>query len=540
MKHLYYGDNLDVLRGLPSESVDLVYLDPPFNSARNYNVIFARAEHENNAGAQIQAFEDTWEWTPATEEQFNEYLNGGLPFSVAEALRAFHTLLGENDALAYLVNMAPRLVELHRLLTSKGSLYLHCDPTMSHYLKILLDATFDPRNFRNEIIWKRSTGVKGNAGQGAKHFGRSTDTILYYAKSKATPYYQQYKPYTQEAIDKQFKHIEEGTGRRYSLDPIDGPGGAAKGNPFYEVFGVKGFWRYKKEVMEQLIAEGKIVQTKPGTKPRRKKYLEEGKGVPVQSLWDDIPNLQASSAEALGYPTQKPLTLLERIIETSTKPGDIVLDPFCGCGTTVDAAQKLGREWLGIDITYIAIDLILKRLEHTHGADILKEIEINGLPRDAGAAQALFDRNPFDFERWAVSFINAQPNEKQVGDRGIDGVARFPLDGTRKNIGRVLVSVKGGKQLNPAMVRDLSGTVNTQKAEMGVLITQHEPTRGMIEEANHGGTYTHPANGQKFPRIQIITTSQLLASKRPELPLIIPPYIQARPAQLKAGAQQLF
>ncbi|MDT0179208.1 DNA methyltransferase [Microbacterium sp. ARD31] len=535
--HLYYGDNLDVLRKLPSESVDLVYLDPPFNSARNYNVIFAR--HGNTpqgAAAQIQAFEDTWTWTPQTEAEYDEYISGALPPRVAEALTAFHTLLGENDALAYLVNMAPRLVELHRVLKPNGSIWLHCDPTMSAYLKVLLDAIFDARNFRNEVIWKRATTVKGNHGQGQRAHGTNTDVILYYGKTATSAYNQQFKPYSQEYIDTAYKFTEPETGRRYRLISMIGPGGAAKGNPYYEVMGVSRYWRYSKARMDELIEAGMVVQTKPGTVPNRKQYLDEGKGVPVQSLWDDIPNLQAASAEALGYPTQKPLALLERIIETSTEPGDVVLDPFCGCGTTVDAAQKLGRQWIGIDVTYIAIDLIVKRLVHTYGPSVMNEIDVNGIPRDLAGAQALFDRNPFDFERWAVSQINAQPNEKQVGDKGIDGVARFTLDGTAKNVGRVLASVKGGKQLNPAMVRDLRGTVERQKAELGVLITMQEPTRGMVDEVNHSGSWTHPANGQSYPRLQIITAADLLAGKKPNLPPIFLPYVAAQRAVAQAGS----
>lgn len=536
---LYYGDNLEVLRGsIADESVDLVYLDPPFNSARNYNVIFSRSasavKHSADASAQIEAFEDTWTWTPETDRQFEEHVSGGLPGKVADALGAMRTLLGENDASAYLVNMAPRLVELHRVLKQTGSLYLHCDPTMSHYLKILLDAIFDPRNFRNEITWKRTTGVKGNAGQGAKHFGRDTDIIFYYVKSKSAPYNQQFTAYTEDAIRKQFKHVEEGTGRRYSLDPIDGPGGAAKGNPFYEVLGVSGYWRYKKETMDELVASGQIVQTKPGAVPRRRKFLEDGKGVAVGSLWSDIPNLQASSAEALGYPTQKPLALLERIINTSTSPGDVVLDPFCGCGTAIDAAQKLERRWAGIDVTYIAIDLIEKRLLATFGPEIEETYVVSGIPHDKAAAFALFKKNPFDFERWAVSMVGAQPNAKQVGDKGIDGVARFPLGG-KNQIGRVIVSVKGGTQINPAMVRDLAGTVQTQKAEMGVLILMGEPTRGMIDAVNHAGNYTHPGSHDVFPRLQIISVPQLLNGSRPKMPPTYTPYILAQKAKPAEG-----
>lgn len=230
---------------------------------------------------------------------------------------------------------------------------------------------------------------------------------------------------------------------------------------------------------------------------------------------------------------------MERILQASSNPGDLVLDPFCGCGTTIAAAITLGRRWIGIDVTYISIDLIEKRLKHTYGDDVADSYDVLGIPRDRAAALALFSRSPFDFERWAVSLINAQPNQKQVGDKGIDGVARFPLD-TKGGVGRILASVKGGKQLAPGMVRDLGGTVTTQKAEMGVLITLNAPTNGMIDEMNHAGTYTHPASGAVFPRIQIVTVDQLLTGQRPKLPPTFMPYIQASKHVEDTETQPLF
>lgn len=538
---LFYGDNLDVLRKLPNDSIDLVYLDPPFNSARNYNVIFARhGESTHGAGAQIQAFEDTWTWTHATEEEFGSYLNGALPLRVAEALRAFRTLLGENDALAYLVNMAPRLVELHRVLKATGSLWLHCDPVMSHYLKVLLDATFDARSFRNEVIWQRSTGKSLQS----RRLPTNHDVLLVFGKGPESVWNEDvaFTPYDADALDARtagkYSHREP-DGRIYRLDSLINPN-PDRPNLTYEFLGVTRVWRWTRERMEKAYADGIVVQTKPGTVPQMKRYLDEQRGRPMSDVWTDIPPINSRAAERLGYPTQKPLTLLERIVSLASNEGDVVLDPFCGCGTTVDAAQKLGRRWIGIDITYIAVDLIVKRLVHTFGKEVMGEIEVTGIPRDPDGAAALFRENPFDFERWAVSQLDAQPNEKQVGDRGIDGVARFTLDGTVKNLGRVLVSVKGGKQLNPAMVRDLLGTVNTQKAEMGVLITQHAPTPGMIDAVNHAGTFTHPANGQTFPKLQIITTTELLAGKRPKMPLVLPPYVQATRAPLPDSSTMLW
>lgn len=548
---LYYGDNLEVLAKLPSDSVDLVYLDPPFNSARNYNVIFSRAgQVASDAGAQIQAFEDTWTWTHATEEEYGRYIHGGLPVRVAEALSAFRILVGENDALAYLVNMAPRLVELHRVLKSTGSLYLHCDPTMSHYLKVLLDAIFDPRNFKSEVVWKRSS-----AHNSAKRFGPIHDVILFYTKSEKYTWNKVFEPQTQESLDTWYNNIEAGTGRRFYRADLTAPG-TRSGESGAEWRGInptsKGrHWAIPGFVGEAVAGLGtldaldalaeaeRLHFPSKGGMPRLKRYIEEAAGIPAQDVITDIRPLNNSAAERLGYPTQKPLALLERIIECSSNPGDVVLDPFCGCGTTVDAAQKLGRRWIGIDITYIAVDLIVKRLLHTYGTAIESTFDIDGIPRDAGGAQALFNRNPFDFERWAVSQVNAQPNEKQVGDKGIDGVARFMLGG-KNEFGRILVSVKGGKQLNPAMVRDLRGTIERQKAELGLLITQSPPTAGMIDEANHSGSYTHPASGQVYPRLQIITTSDLLAGKRPQLPPTVLPYIAAARSSGPKTSVELF
>lgn len=526
--YLFYGDNLEVLGRFPSECIDLVYLDPPFNSARNYNVIFSRrGEAAADTGAQIQAFEDTWTWTQATEREFTEYTTGGLPVQVADALTAFRTLLGENDALAYLVNMAPRLVELHRVLKSTGSLYLHCDPTMSHYLKVLLDAIFGARVYRNNVTWVRTT-----THNDAKRWSPNSDVILYYGKGERVTWNPVHLPHDQAYVDGKYRYSAP-DGRRYTLDNMTSPN--PRPNLTYEWKGHQppaNGWRYSVETMTELDAAGLIWYPDSKSKrPRLKRYLDEQKGVVAGDVWTDIPPINSRAAERLGYPTQKPIALLERIIAASTNEGDLVLDPFCGCGTTVDAAQKLGRRWVGIDITYIAIDLIEKRLRHTYGEGIREVYDVRGIPADTAAAQALFDRNPFDFERWAVSLVNGQPNEKQVGDRGIDGVARFPLGG--RAIGRVLISVKGGKQLNPSMVRDLQGTVKAQQAEMGVLIMQHEPTRGMVEAVNISGTYTHPANGQTYPKLQIITTTELLAGKRPDMPPTLLPYIAAssRPAR---------
>jgi DNA modification methylase len=521
MNKLFYGDNLDILPGLADDSVDLVYLDPPFNSNRSYNVIFDRYAGERarneDASAQIQAFDDTWHWTPATDGQYHRYVFAReLPDQVGEALEAFRTLLGDNDAMAYLVNMAPRLVELHRSLKPTGSLYLHCDPTMSHYLKILLDAVFGAEQFQNEISWQRA-GAKNDS----LRYGRCHDVILFYTAGKKFIWNSQYTPFDQASIDKNYTHVEAGTGRRYRRGDLT----AAKpgGNVDFEWHGVRPYkgrhWAYCRENLDQMYADGRIEFRSTGM-PVYKRYLDEQPGVPLQDIWTDI-RLTSADKERLGYPTQKPLALLERIIASSTREGDVVLDPFCGCGTTIDAAQRLRRQWIGIDVTFIAVDLIEKRLRDRYPG-IASTYETFGVPRDLAGARALFRYSPFDFERWAVSRIDARPNEKQRGDKGVDGVARFHAD--RKTTGKVLVSVKGGSTVGPQFVRDLIGTVETQGAQMGILITMVYPTPGMRDAADHGGTYTWPANGRVFPRVQIITVAELLAGKRPQMPLLDPPY----------------
>lgn len=478
---LFFGDNFDVMRqSLPAATVDLVYLDPPFNSNRSYNVIFSRHQVESDA-AQIQAFDDTWRWTPVTEQQYEQYTNGSLEPGVSDALRSFRLMLGENDAMAYLVNMAPRLVELHRVLKQTGSLFLHCDPVMSHYLKVLLDTIFGFDHFQNEIVWHHGLGAMA----GKNKFPSKHDIIFWYSKG-ATPVFNKLRGEVTPAMAAKYCH-EDASGK-------------------------------------YMMSYGK------------KYYLKGGK--PYDDVWD-IPAISPTSSERLGYPTQKPLALLERIIAACSNEDDIVLDPFCGCGTAIDAAIRLNRRWIGIDITYIAIDLIEKRLLHTHGDDIADTYEILGIPKDKASALALFSRSPFDFERWAVSLVNGQPNQKQVGDKGSDGVARFPIDG-RGNFGRALISVKGGKQLGPAMVRDLGGTVTTQKAEMGILITNGQPTRGMVDEANHAGSYKHPYHDQIYPRIQIITINDLLSGKKPTMPPTVLPYIQALKAKTPADQASLF
>src|SRR5208283_5170453 len=367
MGTLYYGDNLDILkRYIKDESVDLVYLDPPFNSAQNYNAFFHEKDG-TDAASQIHAFEDTWHWDIETKKAYDAVTE--QPGKVSDVMQAFYTFLGGNDMMAYLTMMSSRLVELRRVLKPTGSLYLHCDPTASHYLKLLCDAILGKDRFLAEIIWKRSS-AHNDAKQGRKQPGRIHDILLLYSKTDEWTWNWLYTEYDEEYTDSFYKHIEPETGRRYRLGDITAPGGAdpAKRNPHYEFLGVTRYWRYSKERMQELYKQGRIIQTKPGGIPAYKRYLDEMKGVSLQDLWTDITPIPAQAKERLGYPTQKPVALLERIIQASSNPGDVVLDPFCGCGTTIDAAEKLGREWIGIDVTQLAISLIKNRLQDTYGS----------------------------------------------------------------------------------------------------------------------------------------------------------------------------
>jgi adenine specific DNA methylase Mod len=308
LNKLYYGDNLDIMPEIPNQSVDLVYLDPPFNPNRAYNVIFDRDRHDSGPLAQMQTFDDAWHWTHVTEEQYQRYVGGGLPSQAADALSAFRMLLGETNAMAYLVNMAPRLVELRRLLKETGSLYLHCDPTMSHYLRILLDAIFGADRFVNEIIWKRSS-AHSDVSQGAKHYGRITDSILFYSRSARRVWHTAYQPYDREYIDRDYRRIDP-DGRRYRISDMSGRGGAEKGNPYYEVMGVSQYWAISEEKMQQRIAEGRVIQTSPGAVPQYKRYLDEMRGVPAQNLWTDIKPLNNRSRESSAIRRRSPWPFL--------------------------------------------------------------------------------------------------------------------------------------------------------------------------------------------------------------------------------------
>ena len=509
---LFYGDNLDILRRyIADESIDLVYLDPPFNSNQDYNVLFAERDG-TRAAAQIKAFKDTWRWDQASSAAYEEVVESGGP--VAEALHAFRLLVGQTDMLAYLSMMAPRLVELRRVLKSTGSLYLHCDPTSSHYLKLLLDAVFGAEHFRGEIVWKR-TSAHSDTKQGSKQHGRIHDVLLFYTKTSEWTWNAVYTPYSEAYANSFYKHVEEGTGRRYRLGDLTGPGGAMKGNPEYEVMGVKRFWRYSRQRMQQLIDQGRVVQTAPGRVPAYKRYLDEMPGVPLQDLWTDIRSIGARRAERLGYPTQKPEALLERILRSSSNEGDVILDSFCGCGTTIAAAERLGRRWLGIDITHLAISLIRHRLRDTHGDGIGATYKVVGEPVSLPDAKKLAADDPYQFQFWALGLVGARPTEQKKGaDKGIDGRKYFhEVEGGRT--GQIVLSVKAGNT-GPDHVRELRGVVEREDAAIGALLSLREPTQAMRAEAASAGTYVSPWG--RHPRVQVVTVGQLLEGAQLDAP----------------------
>ena len=511
---LFYGDNLTVLReSIADASVDLIYLDPPFNSNATYNVLF-RAPAGKQSEAQIEAFADTWHWGESAARAFDDVLRS-THTDAAALLAAMRRFLGESDMMAYLAMMAVRLVELHRVLKPAGSLYLHCDPTAGHYLKLLMDAFFKPEYFINEIIWKRY-GAHNDIGQGSRHYGRVHDTILFYSKSNDRLWNQMFIPLDSAYITSTYNKIDPESGRHFTTTPLTGPGGVEKGNPVFEWNGHPRAWRYAKVKMQELHDAGRLYYSKTGY-ARQKFFLEESKGVPVQSIWTDIPSLSGAHAERLGYPTQKPLALLERIINASSNEGSVVLDPFCGCGTAVHAAEKLKRSWIGIDITHLAVSLIERRLKDAF-PDI--RFEVLGTPKDLGGARDLAARDKYQFQWWAVSLVDAVPQggKKKGMDRGIDGI-RWVRTGPKDNdVEKVLVSVKGGETVGAAMVRDLKGTIERENAAAGLFVTLAEPTREMRREAAASGLFE--TSFGRHPKIQILTIHELLAGMKPDLPAL--------------------
>jgi len=525
MNRLLFGDNLNWLRNrdiFPDATVDLVYLDPPFNSNADYNVLFREASGEASQ-AQFHAFTDTWNW-PDAAPVYSEFVDHCPNTAVVEMMQSLFGFLRSSPMMAYLAMMAPRLVELHRVLKPTGSLYLHCDPTASHYLRMLLDGILGAENFRTEIIWKRT-----NVHSDSKTWSRVSDTIFFYSKSSEFTWNPPYEKHSDDYIEAKYGKRDE-NGRYFTLDNMTSP--APRPNMMYEWKGhasPPNGWRYSKETMAKLDNEGRIWYPHDKSKrPRLKRFLDEMPGRLIDNVWTDICPLNSQAIERLGYPTQKPQALLERIIEASSDPGDIVLDPFCGCGTTIHAAQKLGRQWIGIDVTYLAINLIKRRLKDAFGEEI--QFEERGQPTDFGSAKALAELDKWQFQQWALSLIDARPRTGGQGkgaDRGVDGMLYFYESEEQRE--KILVQVKGGGvQRND--VATLLGDVNNQKFVAGVLLTLEKPSKPMRIEAAESGRFTSKLWHEKdYPKIQILTIEGLLdGTERVDAPPPLNPFAKAQ------------
>lgn len=549
MNTLYYGDNLEVLRRyVKDDSVDLIYLDPPFKSDQNYNVLFAEQDGSRSAG-QIRAFEDTWRWDQAAAAAYREVVEGGGRASLM--MQAFRQAIGENDMLAYLSMMAPRLIELRRVLKETGSIYLHCDPTASHYLKLLMDAIFGAAHFRNEIIWKRT-----HAHGSSKRFGPLHDVILFYSKSCEYLWTDLKGPHDPQYVDEHFTYVD-GDGRRFQPITLTGAG-VRHGESGKEWRGIDPtavgrHWALPGAVIERLGIKGETVlekldalddanmiywPKKKGGTPRLKWFASELDGTALPDVWTDILPISARAAERLGYPTQKPEALLERIINASSQEGDTVLDPFCGCGTAVAVAHRLRRSWIGIDVTYLAVALIKSRLTSAFAGSA--QFEIKGEPTSLPDAKALAEQDPYQFQWWALGLVNARPTEQKKGaDRGIDGRLFFHDEwaaggGAAKQI---ILSVKAG-HTNVAHLRDLRGVLEREGSPIGVLITLEEPTRAMRQEAASAGFYHSPWTEEDYPRLQVLTVAELLDGRKIAAPPSHSPQFKPAPRAKRQPAHR--
>ncbi len=511
---LYYGDNLTVMRRhIAPESIDLIYLDPPFNSDRKYNWTHKASQSQHDA------YRDTWTWDDRAKHTFAELVGevpGGsrVPPELSALMLTLKKILhpGRKATLAYLSMMAIRLVEMRRVLRQTGALYIHCDPTESHYLKIVLDTIFGADKFENEIIWQR-TPAKGLS---TKHLPNNHDVILGYRKGEDRTWNSDamFVPYDLDALDeKTLKKYQarDADGRQYQLTSLLNPNDD-RPNLTYEFLGVTRVWRWERPRMQEAYDQGLVVQPGPGKVPRFKRYLDEQRGKPLCDVWTDIPPINSQAKEDTGYDTQKPLPLLKRILALATKPGELVLDPFCGCGTTIQVAQEMGRQWIGIDVAIRAVDVIKDRLDEKWKPRVWTEY---GEPTSHDEAEHLADTNHYDFQWWAVRMMGGQPpkgEKKKGGDGGKDGeiIVRHEASGTLR---RIIISVKGGQNLTPDFVRALDTTVRHEQADYGILVTMKEPSSGMRDVASDCGRvpWSELKDGKLGQRIRIVTVAEILA-----------------------------
>ncbi len=523
---LYYGDNLDVLRGFDAACVDLIYLDPPFNSNASYNILF-KSPGGGGADASIEAFDDTWSWGPAAASALMDVTASGN-HRLHTLLQAMKTAIGENAMMAYLAMMAVRLVELHRVLKPTGSLYLHCDPTASHYLKLVLDAMFGQEQFLNEIIWKRTF-----AHGGSRRYGPVHDTLLFYSKNGHNRWQDLKVGHDDSYVIKHFRNVDVARNEKFQAISLTGAGirKGESGQSWRNVdpTEVGRHWAIPRAIIakEGLEATGTIEAldaldrvgriywpTVEGGTPRLKWFVSDLDGARLGDVWTDIPPISAQAKERLGYPTQKPIALLERIIAASSNPGDVVLDPFCGCGTAVDAAQKLGRQWIGIDVTHLAIGLIEKRLRDGYGDAAV--FETIGVPKDRDSALRLAADAPHEFQNWFCLKVGGFPLDggRKGADKGIDG--HFYAYENAKEVTTGVISVKAGQNIGVAMLRDLRGVMERENYTYGVFLSAYEPTRPMLAEAAAAGM--HDSEFGRFPRLQILTPADFFHGNLPKLP----------------------
>ena len=485
---LYFGDNLGILREQVGDaSVDLIYLDPPFNSNADHNILFLERDGQQSA-AQITAFEDTWDWSLDSELAYREVIREG-PAKVGELMTALRPFLGQNDIMAYLTMMSQRLIELRRVLKPTGSIYLHCDPRASHYLKLLMDAVFGFDNFLNEVVWNYRKWTNA-----ARHFQKNHDVILVYRRDKGAHTFN-------KLFDANAPQSEK-YARGWDTNVVAG--------------GVRQLLVYDREKAQERIDNGgydRIV------------YREEQNEVALPDHWE-ISILNSQAKERLGYPTQKPEALLERIIAASSNEGDLVLDPFCGCGTAVAVAERLNRRWIGIDITHLAVSLMKSRLRDSFGEN-LRPYDLVGVPRDVESARALAAESEhagrYQFEWWALGLVEARPSQdrKKGADGGVDGYINF-FDDNSGRPKRVIVQVKSG-QVNRGQIAALRGDMEREKAQIGLFITLQPPTGPMVQDALAAGFY-EPEHfpDQRFPRVQILTIEELLAGQGAQYPRCAP------------------
>ena len=535
MNQLWYGDNLTIMQGMGKHSVDLIYLDPPFNSKQNYNLLY-RTMTGKPVPEQVEAFCDTWEM-----DAQKEAIARSMPVLMREHgvddyyvdfwrlwMQALRTT--QPHLLAYLIFMVQRLLHMKSILRPTGSIYLHCDPTASHYIKVMMDGIFGHENFRNEIIWKRTS-----AHSGAKRFGPVHDTILFYTVSDKYTWNTIYRPYDDSYVKSHFGNKIDG-GEQYYTGDLTGPGTrqGPGGQPWRGFDPTTRGWHWQpasylyskyKEVtvgedlaqfaflnrLDKLDEAGLIYwPQKKGGVPRYKQFLADREGMPLQSVWTDIDAINSQAKDRLGYPTQKPVPLLDRIIQSSTNRGDLVFDPFCGCGTTIYSAIKNERIWIGCDIAILSIKLIRKLLTEKYRLVEGDNFEVDGIPTSVDGAQELFNKDPSTFQNWFVERVGGFPMQRKSADRGIDGRIYFE---TSDGLHEMMLQVKGGKTVRPTDVRDLRGVLEREDtAELAGFLSLVPPSKAMLAEAAEAGMYEY--GGIQYPRMQFLTADDVLVDKR--------------------------